>query len=294
MRDAGAGRVPRWLALLLAVLLLASGCSTIRIVYNQADIILSWMAHDYFDLDTAQRQDFNARLDPLLAWHRREQLPEYIQFLGDIKKRSERPVTRDDAVWMVESAKARYRAIVAKGTPDAVDVLTTLTPHNIQALEKSFAKANQKFAREHKLSGTHDERRKARLERDLKRIREWAGTLTHAQEERIAALNDALPYTDHVRHQDRQRRQKEFIALLNLRTNKSEFARTLGPWLADWEKGRAPEVQHALNDNYEKRVAHYLEVDRMLTPQQRGHLQQKIQSYIDDLSALVIRRVAVE
>jgi hypothetical protein len=278
-------------AFALAIILLA-GCSAVRIVYNQADTILPWIADDYFDLEAAQRQDFDARLDPLLKWHRREQLPDYIKFLGEMKQRSQRPLTRDDAVWLIEGSKSRFRTLTDKGTPDAVELLATLTPDNIRALEKHFDKVNQKFAREHRLNGTAEERRRARLERTLKRIREWTGALTPAQETRITALNDTIPYTDHLRQQDRQRRQKEFVALLNTRHNKVEFERALRAWFRDWEKGRPPDMHAALNDGYEKRITLYLEVERMLTQQQRTHLQQKLQDYMDDLSALVAQRVA--
>jgi len=44
---------------------------------------------------------------------------------------------------------------------------------------------------------------------------------------------------NHLRHQDRVLRQKEFIQLLALRTNKEEFRPKLRAWLLDWESGRS-------------------------------------------------------
>jgi Family of unknown function (DUF6279) len=281
------------LILLLLACALLSACSAVRVVYNQADTLLSWMAHDYFDLEPLQKQDFNTRLDALLIWHRHEQLPEYVRFLGEIKQRMERTATRDDALWLIDGAKARYRTIAAKGTPDAVEMLAALTPDNIKALQKQFDKDNRKFATEYKLDGTAEARRRARLDRTLKRIRDWTGPLSPAQEARITALNDTIPYTDHLRQQDRQRRQKEFLAMLNTRANKADFARTLRPWLADWESGRPAAMQTALDEGYEKRIVLYLEVERSLTPQQRTHVQQRLQGYIDDLNALVAKRAVV-
>ncbi len=293
-RDATAPGVLRACALAVMVIgtLLLSSCSAIRIGYNQADTILAWMADDYFDFDAAQKQDFNTRIDRLLKWHRQEQLPDYAKFLADIKQRGQRPLTRDDAEWMVDGAKERFRVIARHGTHDAAEMLATLTPENLRALEKQFDKVNQKFVREYKLNGTADDRKRARLERTLKQLREWAGSLTHAQEERIAALNEAIPSTDAMRHQDRQRRQKEFLALLKLRHNKAEFTPQLQTWLTDWEKGRAPEFDKAQNEAYEKRVALYLDVERMLTPQQREHVLHKLQGYIDDIRALTAKRTA--
>jgi hypothetical protein len=193
---------------------------------------------------------------------------------------------------MVEGAKARFRTIARQGANDAAEVLATLMPENIRALEKQFDKVNQKFVREYKLNGSSDDRKRARLERTLKQLRDWAGTLTHAQEERIALLNDAIPSVDHLRHQDRQRRQKEFLALLKLRHNKTEFAPQLQAWLINWEKGRTPEFEKAQADTYEKRVALYLEAERMLTPRQREHALHKLQDYIDDINALAAQRAA--
>jgi len=185
--------------LLAFVLTLLSACSAIRLGYNQADTILAWMADDYFDFDTAQKQDFHSRIDRLLKWHREEQLPDYARFLAEIKKRGQHSLTAADAGWMVEGVKARYRAIARHGTRDAAELLVTLTPDNIRALEKQYDKVNQKFVREYKLNGSVEDRKRARLDRTLKQIRDWTGPLTHAQEERIKALNDAIPSTDAMR-----------------------------------------------------------------------------------------------
>jgi hypothetical protein len=282
--------VARGLVLAAAFALLAS-CSALRVGYGQADNLLAWMADDYFDLDAAQKQDFNARIQRLLKWHRHEQLPDYARFLAETKQRAQSPLTREDATWLVDGAKARFRAIAEHGAADAAEMLTNLTPDNIRALEKQFDKVNQKFAREYKVNGTPDERTRARLERTLKQVRDWAGSLTHAQEDRIAALNSAIPNTDPLRQQDRRRRQKEFLALLNQRHDKPRFTAQLRTWLVGWENGRSPEYEKVQTEIYEKRVALYLEVERMLTPQQRDHVLHKLQGYIDDIHALTAKRV---
>lgn len=282
----------RWIRILLLALVLSllSACSAIRIGYNQADTLLAWMADDYFDFDTAQKQDFHARIDRLLKWHREQQLPDYARFLTDIRKRGQHRLTATDAEWIVDGVKARFRTIARYGAPDAAEMLATLTPDNIRALEKQYDKVNQKFVREYKLKGSIEDQKRARLERTLKQIRDWTGPLTHTQEERIKALNEAIPSTDAMRHLDRQRRQKEFLALLQLRHNKAEFAPQLQTWLTDWEKGRAPAFDKAQHEATEKRISLYLEVERMLTPHQREHVLHKLQDYIDDINALAARR----
>jgi hypothetical protein len=286
-------RLKIWVALLA---LLLGGCSTVRLVYNQADTVLAWTANDYFDLDATQKQAFNARLTQLLAWHRGAQLPDYARVLTDVQSRMQRTFTRQDAEWLIDAVKARYRAMTSRATPDIVDLLFTLTPDNIKALERQFSRDNQKFAREHKLHGSPDEQRRERLERTVKRIREWTGPLTPAQLERVSALNDAIPNADAMRLQDRQRRQKEFLILLATRekagATKIEFARALNAWFADWESARPPELKSALNESAEKRITLYLEAERMLSPEQRLHVHAKLQGYIEDIKALAAHGLA--
>lgn len=294
-RDTGpAPPAPLLYAILVLALasLLLGGCSALRIGYEQADNLLSWVADDYFDLDPAQKQDFHTRIQRLLRWHRNEQLPDYARFLTEAKQRAQRALTREDAAWLVDGVKARFRTLAAHGAADAAELLATLTPDNIRALEKQYDKVNQKFVREYKVSGSADERKRARLQRTLKQVREWAGPLTHAQEDRIARLNNAVPNADTLRHQDRGRRQKEFLALLGLRHDKARFAPELRAWLTDWEKGRTPEYEAAQHEIYEKRVALYLEIERMLTPQQREHVLHKLQGYINDINAITASRAA--
>ena len=63
-----------WGVLIAAALL--AGCSAMQLTYNQADVLLSWRADSYFDFDAQQKQEFHRRLERLLVWHRREQLPD--------------------------------------------------------------------------------------------------------------------------------------------------------------------------------------------------------------------------
>ena len=284
-------RLPFKLCIVLLITVLLGACSAVRLVYNQADTLLSWMASDYFDFDPTQKQDFNARLGTLLKWHRQEHLPEYAQFLVEVQRRAEKPSSIDDARWLAEGAKARYRMMTRKMASEAAEVLTTLNADNLRALEKAFDKDNDKFTREYKLNGKLEGRRRARLDRNLKRIRDWSGPLTREQEARITALSDALPDGDHLRLQDRKRRQKEFLVLLGNRQsqNKAELTRSLDRFLADWETGRPPELAQGLNEAFDKRVAMYLEADRMLNAEQRAHVAKALQGYIDDVRALIGR-----
>lgn len=278
----------------LICLLLIAGCSALRLGYHQADTLLAWRANDYFDLNPLQKQEFDARIERLLVWHRYEQLPEYADFLSAAIGKTRQGLKYDDINWFVDGFKARYRVIVNRGIVDAAEMLATLAPGQIVALQKKWDKVNLKFADENELDGTIEKRKRARLKKTLARIEDWTGALTWEQEQKIAALLDAIPLIEHLRHADRIRRQQEFLRLLELRTNPKEFQPKLRTWLIDWERGRAPAYERLSSEVYEKRVRFYLEVERLLTPGQRQLVLRRLQQYADDCIALSERRRTAE
>jgi len=271
---------------LLLLVALVAGCSALRLTYRQADALLAWRANEYFDLNPLQRHDLDVRLERLLAWHRYEQLPDYAVFTRAAIARVQQSLNRDDVVWLIEGVKARYRVIVNRGSGDAAAMLATLEPEQINALQKQWHKVNRKFANQNELDGSVEERKRARLKKTLDRIQDWTGGLTYAQEQKIAALLDAIPLIEHLRHADRIRRQQEFLQLLEMRANPQEFRPKLRAWLLDWESGRAPAYARLSGEVYAKRIEFYLAVDKLLTPGQRQIVLHRLQEYADDFHAL--------
>ena len=275
--------------ILLLLVVLISGCSTLMLGYRHADTYLTWRADSYFDLDPNQRRDFDARLAHLLSWHRYEQLPEYAGFLSTAIGRAQPGLKHDDIVWFVDGIKARYRVVIDRFVGDAAEMLSNLSPAQITSLQKQWKQDNRKFVREYELEGTLGDRKLARLRRTLSQIEDWTGDLTPEQQRRIAMLLDPIPHINHFRHQDRIRRQNEFLDLLRLRANRNEFQRRLHAWLRDWELGRTPEYARISNEVYEKRIRFYIAVDTLLTAAQRQTAQKRLHRFVEDFKSLSVR-----
>lgn len=271
----------------LLCLLLGSGCSMLRVGYGHFDSVAAWMAHDYFDLNADQRDLFAQRFERLHSWHRQTQLPEYAQFLGDIQSRARRGLREPDMLWVVEGFKQRYARIAVRGAADAADLLATLTPEQIESFRQQLDKDNKKFLREHRINDGEAERRKVVRERSLSQLRDWVGSLSDAQQTKINALLQTMPLVDRLRHEDRLRRQREFLALLEIRGGeRSVFTARLRDWLANWEAGRSAEQTRLFDESWKKRAESYAAVDQLLTPAQRQHLLHRLQDYIDDFREL--------
>lgn len=76
---------------LLALCLLA-GC-TATFTYNHLDWLIPWYVDDYVDLTRDQRNLLRGQLEPLLQWHREEELARYIEILDRVEADLTAPVT---------------------------------------------------------------------------------------------------------------------------------------------------------------------------------------------------------
>ena len=267
-------------AILALIIACVAGCSGVKIAYNQGDLIAAWMADDYFEMTAEQKDAFREHFQRFHAWHRATQLNEYAALLATARERLNAGVKEADVVWAIDSIKSQYRAMVVRGYADAARLLSTLSDQQLNAARREFDKRNRKNAREWGVGASADEQRRLRAKRTLERIEHWTGSLSAAQEARIAALGRDLPPIADLRQQDRIRRQQEFLALLDKRKNPEVFVPALRDWLTDWDRTRTAEYEAALSRFVDASAKMYVEAFALLTPEQRAHVTDRLSRYI--------------
>ena len=282
-------RTARLLVLAALVAALVS-CTFTKFAYNQADTVVAWLADDYFDLEGTQKAEFHKRFERFYAWHRYEQLPEYAQFMKTARARMEDGLTREDVLWFVDGLKARTRLAARKAAPEAAPLLATLTPTQIENLQRKWAKDNAKYVRERKVNGTPEERYEAEGKRIAKQLKEWLAPLTSEQEARVTQLARELPQLERERYAERLRRQKEFLEVLAHRNDDPQrFTQRLTDWMAHWERGRSAEYQRQVDASWQKRADLFVTIEKMLTPEQRTASLRRIENYATDFTQLARR-----
>ena len=273
------------IALSVALAALLGGCAMVRIAYNNAEPLVRYSAHDYFDLDEGQSEQFRKRLLQFHDWHRRTELPAYADLLRTAVKRGANGASFEDLTWAAKELRARYRVIITKTVEDAAPILVTLTPAQIVELEKRLAKANAKYAREF-LPPDEDRRFRAQAKRLVGRFKDWTGTLSDGQEDRIGRFVKAHMHTTQLRFENRNRWQREAVALIG----RYRSAPALVPRLADIfthpAVHRTPEFTAALARWEADFIELVLDIDRTLSAAQRDHALRRMQRYAEDFEAL--------
>jgi len=282
-------RAARFIAIAAIAALLVS-CTFTRFAYNQADTLAAWTVDEYFNLEGPQKDEFNKRFERLYTWHRYEQLPDYAQFMRTAHTRMQDGLSREDVLWFSDGIRSRVRVLARKAAPDAAALLATVTPAQIEHLQKKWEKENRKYVRERKLNGTLEERQEAEAKRIIKNIEEWLAPLNGEQEQRIIGLARDLPQLERERYVERIRRQKELLEVLSHRQEDRErFTARVAEYMANWERGRSPDYQKQLDASWQKRAELFVTADRMLTTDQRRVALRRIETYADDFTQLAHR-----
>jgi len=268
---------------LLALLL--AGCSTVRLVYDNAETYLHWRAATYLDLEGEMADELDERIAAFMAWHRAQALPKYAQLVDEATRRFERRLQPADLVWgydaIIAQARESLRAAAVQGAP----LLDQLSPQQIAHLERRLAEDNRRFQREN-LRGSERERRRRRTERNVERLEDWVGRLTKAQLERVAQYSERAPLLDDLRDRDHRRLQAELLAMIRAH----EARKRLPDFAANWERGRDPAYAAALEASRKEYFAMALDIDRSLTAQQRAKALGELRRYTDDFRTLTRAR----
>jgi hypothetical protein len=275
----------RFLLALGAAAVLAGCGSAMRVAYNNGDVALRFMAHEYFDLHGEQSDQLKIQLVRFHAWHRREELPRYAAVFSSAAERLNRGLAREDVVWAIDAARARYRMIVEQGADEFAPVAATFRPDNLEALERKLADNNEKFAREF-LAGDAAKQARARAKRLTGWFEDWLGSVTPEQEALIVRFAQAQPQMNQVRLDDRKRRQQEFVALLREHRASPDLAVRMREYFVNWERDRGAEHRRMAREWEDRLVTLVVDVDRTLTPKQRSHAVRRFELFAEEARIL--------
>jgi hypothetical protein len=263
-----------------------AGCgSVMRVAYNNGDVALRFMAHDYFDLHGEQSDQLKAQLARLHAWHRREELPRYAAIFGDAAGRLQKGLTREDVTWAIAAARARYRVTVEQAADEFAPVAATLRTDNLDALERKLADNNEKFVKEF-LTGDAAKQTRARVKRLTGWFDDWLGAVTPEQEALIQRFAQAQPQMNQIRLDDRKRRQQEFVQLLRAHRKDPDLAARMRDYFVNWERERGAEHRRMAREWEDRLVTLVVDVDRTLTPKQREHVVRRFEFFAEEARIL--------
>lgn len=269
------------LTLALVAAWILSGCSAMQVSYQNADAFLRWRATSYLDVHGDESDRLDDAIDAFLAWHRAQALPQYARISEEGARRLAAGFSREDIVWGYDSLVAQARESLRAAAVRIAPLLDRLSDEQVEHMEQRFADDNRKFAREY-LRGSETERRERRTKRNVERMEDWVGRLSRQQVERVRQYSERSPIFDEHRDRDRKRLQAEFLSIVRAR----EAKKRLPDVAANWDRGRGADYVAASEALSREFSALLLDLDRMLTPEQRERAVTRFRSFAEDFTVL--------
>ena len=269
----------KWIILTVACLIPAA-CGP-GLIYPNLDRLIPMAVGDYISLDDRQDDLLNTRLADQLDWHRRVQLPVYADLLQEMARDfsgTGQPVTPDRLAAYLSRMKACWLELRIRLGPDIADVLSSATDAQLDELFGVLDRKNRKLQRKY-LDAPAEEVLRRREKRMLKYLAYWIGDPTPAQEAAAAEWAGSLEPGAEAWLKDRRRVQEAFRDLLAHRHENPRFASDFTDLLISYDRTRAPEYQARIDADTARPLAFLARLDRMLTPDQRARLLDRIASF---------------
>jgi Family of unknown function (DUF6279) len=210
--------VPRLRGLIIGVLCAAlcallPACSMLRLGYGQAPDLAYWWLDAYADFNDLQTPRVRNALALWFVWNRRSQLPDYAALLVRAQTEAPADTTPERACAFEDDLRARLDLAVDRAVPAAAEIALTLTPAQIQHIERRYAKSNDEFRADY-LQSDRAQRAKASAKRAVDRIEMVYGELDDAQLELIAKAVTVSPFNPELWFAERRRRQQDVLQML--------------------------------------------------------------------------------
>ena len=270
------------------VVLALSGCSAVRLGYDNGPSLALWWLDGYLDLDRGQEARAKPALQDWFDWHRATQLPDYARLLASWQARSAGSVSGDEICAASDQVRAKLQSAVERALPAAAELLPQVNATQWQFLEKRFAERNAELREEHAQDRPAD-RQAAALDRAIDRSEQLYGRLNPAQKKLLAEGIASAPMASEEWIAERERRQRELLLGLRRAQQEGDSARRLAAMRSTALAYLRP-ADGAYGERQARWQAHSCKLSAQLhnttTPAQREHLRERLSAWQEDLQAL--------
>lgn len=206
---------------LLFASLLLSSCTT-KLLYNYADWAIEWYVHDLVTLNDDQEWLLHEAVDSTLKWHRKNQIPFYIETLSEIEKAVKSGITIEFLKRFYFAHEKGWMELKYRVTPTLTGLLKTLVNSQVNELEENMIEQENEL-REKYVNKPSEELSKERTERMAERIEEWIGKLDKEQTKLIYNWSNQVKFVSDQWAYSREQWQSSFIKIVRESRNKPEF-----------------------------------------------------------------------
>ena len=190
-------------------------CSFVKVAYNQGPELAYLYLDSYVDFNGAQTIQIKDELAKLQAWHRRTQLPLYIDTLQKFQRQIPSSMDASQACELFADVRHKLMAVYDYAEPAVLAIAGTLSPEQLTRMERKFAKGNADYVDDF-IEATPKASRKKRYKQAVSRAEMLYGSLGDKQLDVIGQSIDQSRFDARLAYAERLRRQRDALESLRL------------------------------------------------------------------------------
>jgi len=245
--------------------------------YYAGFLALNWF-ESYVDINETQRLDFKKKVEKILVWHRKSELPKVVLFLEDIKFRYKGGLKKEDINWISYQSEILWYRILNHIEADLAAFLLTISDTQVlQAKEAMLEKEDDWLIEQSKM--TSDELHSHVLSRLYEFLEDWMGNLEVHQKKQIAAWVKTDPNWILIKLRNREKFQNDLIDILKY---KHLLKDNIYSWIRYPSSHWTPEYTRNIEDKKKEWETVTFKIDSNSLPRQRKRVIIKLDELIED------------
>ena len=280
-----------WLA--LSTLIGLSGCSTIKVVYNNSDDVIYWWLDSYADLQGEQKQFTREALTDLQRWHRQQQLPEYVALLKRMQAMAPNDITTAQVCAVTEDMKTSFVTLLRFVEPANTKLASQLKPEQLVSIRKRFDKTNKTW-KEDWLDPNAEERLRYRIKQATNRLEDFYGRLDKPQRDALHKWLSESIFDPKLSYAERERRQADSMQTFQRMAQEGSptvQAQALLRGLTERSFNSPNERYRAYNrELWNENCEGFAKLHNSTTPAQRQRMLEALRGYEQDFKSLMAQK----
>lgn len=278
--------------MVLCLLLGLSGCSLVVTGYNNAPrwLMFTWV-NPHLDLSSAQAQQTLTDLQQLVAWHRQQQLPEYVLWLQRMQALAPQNIRADQVCGLFEDIRASLPPLLAQMERPMAQLALGLTPAQLTHLKNRLDKNNLEWRRDWKMGQAQAVQWDTQAEKGLDNAERFYGKLNKQQRLLLRELAINSGYDPDKTYQERLRQQTDAVQVLQriaqAQPDEMQARELIHAWMGRLLNTPDPAYAAYLKKRQRINCEAAAQLHNTTTPEQRMQAVKVLKGYEEDVRELI-------
>jgi len=271
--------------ILLIIFLASSGCSRTDFLYSVSGWAVLGKVRDYFELTEKQEAFLTEKIETIFDWHKKQELPKTVSFMKEFNNRFQDGLTEEELNVIGTDYDELWDALMKKVLPQWTLFLESVNSDQIRELPQKLDKRNGFL--EKKLELTDSEWEAEDADWLIETLDDWVDGLSDEQTIKIKRWIKPDRAFVKIRLEQRQSFHKWFVEELKANKTAKELEASFSPWVIDPESVWSPAFKAQMDKKKTEWVKLILNIDSLLTKNQRDYAREKIGNYISSFEKLL-------